>query len=149
VFPARDANGPRDAVGCGLPGSRLRLTGTFDRGSVAPIRDRLRRLGADRNLLACDVSGVAADLRALDALAQLELAVRRLGGELRIEGVPPALMELALLAGLDDVLSIAGSASAGSDVETRRQPEQREQPLGVEEEHDPPDLAVGDVDDLQ
>ncbi len=148
MFPFRDANRPRDA-GCGLPGTRLRLTGTFDRRSVVPIRDRLRRLSADRNDLACDVTGVAPDLRALDALAQLQLTVRRLGGELRLEGVPPGLMELALLAGLDDILSIAGASRVGSDVETRRQPEQREQPLGVEEEHTPSDLAVDDVDDLQ
>jgi hypothetical protein len=66
-----------------------------------------------------------AGLGTVDALARIRLAGRRLGFEVRV--VPsPDLLELIELCGLVEVL---------------RQPEQREEPLGVEEERqlgDPP-----------
>jgi anti-anti-sigma regulatory factor len=65
---------------------------------------------------------------ALDFLARLNLEARRRGVELRLRDVSPALGELLSLAGLDDVL-----------VEVRRQPEEREERRGVEEEGQLPD----------
>lgn len=73
------------------------------------------------------------DLRAIDRLARIQLGVRRAGRELSLADAPYDLMALIDFAGLAGVLS----------VEVRRQPEQRKQPNGVEEERelsDPPVL---------
>jgi anti-anti-sigma regulatory factor len=70
-------------------------------------------------------------LETIDALARLQLAVRRLGSTIRVVDPPPELRELIVLVGLEDVLG----------VEPRRQPEQREDRVGVEEERDLPDPA--------
>jgi hypothetical protein len=64
------------------------------------------------------------DLATIEALARLQLAARRLGLELRLREVPEELRELIAFVGLSGVLG----------VEPRRQPEEREQRLGVEEE---------------
>jgi len=68
--------------------------------------------------------GPVCDLATVDALAQLALAARRLGLELRLAQAPAELLELIALAGLEQALC---GQSGG-------QPEQREQPRGVEEE---------------
>jgi anti-anti-sigma regulatory factor len=60
----------------------------------------------------------------LDLLARLRLEARRAGVELRLQGVSPSLRELSALAGLENTLG----------VEARRQPEQRKERCGVEEE---------------
>jgi hypothetical protein len=73
---------------------------------------------------------MAADLRTVDALARLHLRAQRCGFELRVRCAPPALVELVDFVGLRDVLRI----------EPRREPEEREERLGVEEE--------GELDDL-
>jgi anti-anti-sigma regulatory factor len=57
---------------------------------------------------------------------------RRHGHELRLVHAPPELEELLVLVGLDAVLR----------VESRRQPEEREDALGVEEERQLDDPAV-------
>jgi len=70
-------------------------------------------------------------LAVVDVLARLQLAARRCGRELHVRDASPELLELIALAGLEDVLG----------VEPRRQAEEREEPLGVEEERqlsDPP-----------
>ena len=72
----------------------------------------------------CDVRSLPADATAIDLLARLQLAARRHGTELRLSGAPNALRELIAFCGLD-------SALPG---ELERQPEEREEPLGVEEE---------------
>jgi anti-anti-sigma regulatory factor len=78
-----------------------------------------------RSTLFCDVESLTApDLGSVGALARLQLEARRVGLELRLRGVSPELRELIAFVGLDDVLS----------VETRREPEEREERLGVEEE---------------
>jgi anti-anti-sigma regulatory factor len=61
---------------------------------------------------------------ALGVLARLRLEARRAGVELRLFDVAPRLHELIALAGLEEVLG----------VEPRRQLEEREERLGVEEE---------------
>jgi hypothetical protein len=71
------------------------------------------------------------DIAAVDALARLALAARRLGLALRVANAPAELLELLAFAGLSETLG----------VQAVREPEQREQPVGVEEEsqlRDPP-----------
>ena len=143
MFPGSEAQ--RTAGGCGLPGHHVRIDGRLDRDAVGAVCERLRRSGHVRTaLLSCDVAGAVADLGTIDALAHLLVQVRRLGDELRLDGADELLTELAALVGLGDVLPLAPSP-----VEARGEVEQREQPLGVEEEHDAPNLALGDVEDLQ
>ena len=70
------------------------------------------------------VSSLPADAAAVDLLARLQLAARRHGSELRLAGASQALRELIAFCGLE-------SALPG---ELERQSEQREEPLGVQEE---------------
>jgi ABC-type transporter Mla MlaB component len=58
----------------------------------------------DREVLRCEVAGVAADAAALDVLARLALVARRSGCELRIDGASQELRSLIAFAGLTDVL---------------------------------------------
>jgi hypothetical protein len=74
--------------------------------------------------LSCDVRVLRADVAALDALARLQLAARHAGFELRLAHLSPELRCLIAFTGLDAVLR----------VEPQRQPEEREQGRGVEEE---------------
>ena len=78
-----------------------------------------------------DAAVLAADGAALDLLARRQLAARRMGRHVLLREPSPALRRLIAFAGLEQVLR----------VEPRRQAEQREEPLGVEEEGqllDPP-----------
>jgi hypothetical protein len=79
-----------------------------------------------------DVGPAAADVETLDALARLQLAARRAGLELRLRHASPELTDLIAFAGLDAVLR----------VEVRRQTEEREERLGLEEEGQLPDPPV-------
>lgn len=63
------------------------------------------------------------DIGAVDALARLQLTLRRAGCELRLLELPQELEQLIELAGLTAVLG----------VELRREAEEREEPLDVEE----------------
>jgi hypothetical protein len=63
-------------------------------------------------------------LRTIDRLARLRLAARRRGLDVRPVRVPDDVRELARFLGLAEALGI----------EARRQPEEREQRGGVEEE---------------
>ena len=71
-------------------------------------------------------------LGTVDALARLKLALRRVGLDFVLFDPPTELRELIDLAGLRDVLG----------VEVERQPEEREQRVGVEEERELPDPAA-------
>ena len=73
-----------------------------------------------------DASGFAPDVATVDALARLQLAARRAGRRLRLRKAPDELVELITFCGLDEVLG----------VEPRRQTEEREERLGLEEEGD-------------
>jgi ABC-type transporter Mla MlaB component len=78
-------------------------------------------------IIPCDVGWIArADVQVVDALARLQLAARRRGCRLRLHNAPRELDELVELMGLAGVLV----------VEPRRQAEQREEGLGVEEERE-------------
>jgi hypothetical protein len=72
-----------------------------------------------------------ADAATLDALARLALGARRQGARLEVRGATAELRELAAFLGLAGVLGL----------EPGREAEEREQPLGLEEERelaDPP-----------
>jgi hypothetical protein len=97
----------------------------------------------------CDVGAlVEPDIGAVDALARLQLAARRSGCRIALQGVRPDMRDLVALMGLTDVLRCGGAPSTGSTFEAGGQPEQREEPLRVEEEADPGDPAVADLEDL-
>jgi hypothetical protein len=86
-----------------------------------------------------DVGALAhPDLGTVDALARLQLASRRLGCRVRLLHASVELRELLDLTGLAGVVPClpesAGKASG--------QPEEREEPLRVEEERDAADPAV-------
>ena len=95
-------------------------------------------------VLVCDVSALAQpDLQAIDALARVTLVARRHGCGVGLRYAAPELLELLALAGLEAIVPCAESV-----VESRRQPEHREEPGGVEEERDPADPSVRGLDDL-
>jgi hypothetical protein len=77
-------------------------------------------------------------LEIVDALARLQLAARREGYRIEVTRAPAELVELVELAGLCEALG----------VEPRRQPEEREERVGVEEERELDDAAVRDLEDL-
>jgi ABC-type transporter Mla MlaB component len=88
------------------------------------------------NVILCDLAQLAqADMGTVDALARLALGARRLGCSVSLRNPPSELCELLAFAGLGDVLP----RSPGSGVEVVGESEQREEPLGVEEEGDPAD----------
>ena len=76
--------------------------------------------------IVCDLRGVAADCVTVDALARIHLAARRAGVDLDVRHVSPELKELLVFTGLSGVLG----------VEPRREPEEREELLGREEERE-------------
>jgi hypothetical protein len=79
----------------------------------------------------CDVGTLASDAYTVERLARLELRARRCGHVLMLRNASPELCDLLVFMGLGDVLRL----------EPRRQPEEREQRLGLEEERqlgDPP-----------
>jgi anti-anti-sigma regulatory factor len=85
-------------------------------------RSELERSGAE--VLVCDVAALThADAGTIEALARLQLTARRLGRRIRLRDPSPELADLLDLFGLAEVLR----------VEPGRQPEEREQPRGVQE----------------
>jgi anti-anti-sigma regulatory factor len=113
AIPARGVNG-------------LVLSGALTPADAAALCERARleleRSGAEE--LVCDVAALTRpDAGTIEALARLQLTARRLGRRMRLRDPTPELAGLLDLFGLADVLR----------VEPGRQPEEREQPLGVEE----------------
>lgn len=109
-------------------------------GDIAVLVGRLRgRLRSEPGLVVtCDVERIApSDIATLDALARLALAIGRCGCRLRLTHASSDLRDLLRLAGLTRVLPCAELA-----VEVVGQPEQREEPLRVEEERDAGDPSV-------
>jgi hypothetical protein len=86
----------------------------------------------------CHVDPVAnPDVGTVDALARMQLAARRRGWELWVEGATERMRELLALTGLEDVVRCEGS-----DLETLGKPEGRKEARGVEEEGDAADATV-------
>jgi ABC-type transporter Mla MlaB component len=115
--------------------SPLVVSGPLTPAELGALCERVRALDrGSGDALVCEVGAVTTpDAGTVDTLARLGLTARRAGRELRLRHPSPALCELLDLCGLAGVLG----------VEPRRQPEQREQALGVEERvemGDPPVL---------
>ena len=72
------------------------------------------------------MSALDPDALTIDALARLQLSSRRVGLEIRLRHASNELQKLLAFVGLDEVLRL----------EAGRQPEQREQRVGVEEERE-------------
>jgi STAS domain-containing protein len=90
-------------------------------------------------VVACDAGALdREDLDAIETLARLALAARRLGCQVRLENAPPNLRDLLAFVGLADVVP----CSTPSGLEPVGQAEQRKEPGGVEKERDPADPAV-------
>lgn len=89
-------------------------------------------------LVVCDVGGLTGpDAATVDALARLQLTVRRRGGRVTLRNASRELLDLLALAGLDDAIPM-GDVSA---LQGAGQTEQGEQ-LRVEEQRHPHDPLV-------
>jgi ABC-type transporter Mla MlaB component len=99
--------------------------------------DRLRGLllASEADLVGCGVGNIGeVDAATIDALARLQLTVRRMGREMLVLDASGELRDLLALTGLSDVVPCAELP-----LEPRRQAEQREPPLRIEEERDAAD----------
>ena len=121
------------------------LSGPIERADIPALCDRLRSILRSRasDVVFCDVGAISKpDAVTLEALAQLQLVARRHGCRIGMVNTQTAL---------DDLLDFTGLRVAFpdcSDLEIRRQTEQRKEARGVEEERDPGDRSVFDLDDL-
>lgn len=115
--------------------------GQHARGAAPFLCNQLAAIleGSAARTVVCDVAGLERPGPAdLDHLARLRATARRHGREMRLRGVRPELRLLLELTGLSSVLdpSPHPDTSARDDalpLEPRRQPEQREQPVSIEE----------------
>jgi anti-anti-sigma regulatory factor len=82
--------------------------------------------------IVCDVGALPPEAAAVEALARLQLAARRVGLEIRLCRASSELRDLLVFCGLDEVLR----------VETGGQAEEREDRLRTEEERELDDPAV-------
>ena len=82
--------------------------------------------------LVFDVGALPPDAAAVEALARLQLAARRIGLEVRLCRASNELCELIVFCGLDDVLRVEAGGQA----------EERKDRLGAEEERELDDPAV-------
>jgi hypothetical protein len=94
---------------------------------------------------ALDLKGVDPDAVTVDALARLQLAATRLRCGVVLRNASPDLLELVGFMGLAEILV---EDRGGLGVEPRREAEEREERLGVEEERQLDDPAVGDLEHL-
>jgi ABC-type transporter Mla MlaB component len=109
------------------------VAGPIARADIPALCGRVARLlessGADIAL--CDLTGLAVDAAAVDAVARIQLAARRMGRRLVLREAADDLLDLLAFVG------VAGALG----VEPWRQAEEREERGGVEEERelgDPP-----------
>ena len=84
----------------------LAIRGPLERADLPGLYTRVCALldGARGETVRCDITGVAVDAVAVDALARLQLGCRRHGCELRMLGAPQELLDLVALMGLETVL---------------------------------------------
>jgi anti-anti-sigma regulatory factor len=110
--------------------------GSLARADLPALCNRVRVLleASGAEVVLCDVGAlVDADAVAIDALARLQLTARRLGSRVCLCHASEELQKLLAFTGFADV--------CGLRLEPERQAEEREKPLGVEEEReldDPP-----------
>ncbi len=128
--------GPRPPNEPGL--SVVVVSGPIGRSGLPALCERVRIAleHGSAALVICDVGALLLpDVGTVDALARLQLAARRLGGGILLTDACGELRQLIAFVGLTDVLPALR-------IEPGRQPEQREQPIGVQEEDDPGDTSV-------
>lgn len=116
---------------------RLVIEGPMTPAHVAELCEHVRALVDGRRAyrVICDLGELTdADLGTIDALARVQLTSRRLGCQMSVRNAPPGLGDLLLLAGLGQVVRLWVEASG--------QAEEREVPLGVQEERDSTDPAT-------
>lgn len=83
----------------------LEIGGRIDQSCFDELSRRATALLMHEDELICDVHAIAEpDVATVDALARVQLLVKRSGREMRIRGVGHQLRELILFMGLDDVL---------------------------------------------
>jgi ABC-type transporter Mla MlaB component len=134
--PARAPSGPGTIV--------LAIGGPIARADIPALCERVEALleSNSAGVVVCDVGDVVEpDAVTVDTLARLALATQRRGRQLRLRNTCPDLLDLLALMGLVDVVG-AGAGAGGADgegFEPRRQAEEREQALGVEERAEPAD----------
>jgi hypothetical protein len=85
-----------------------------------------------------DAGALPPDAHGVEALARLQLEARRRGETARVCGASGELRELLAFCGLSFVLGV----ERGLGVEVQRQPEEREDGRGVEEERHLGDLPA-------
>jgi len=96
-----------------------------------PVWAALKELGPDGSVIrSYPIKSIGAEpcMRCVDEVARLQLAARRIGGSTAFEWISPELLELMALAGLT--------------VDMWREPENRKDLGGVQEEVHPGDLPV-------
>ena len=122
------------------PNTILLVLDSLDPADVAPLIEHVVPGAAGApTVIVCDLAQVTdADMATVDALARLALRARRLGCSISLRDPSSELCELVAFAGLGDVLPREPDTS----VEAVGEPEEREEPLGVEEEGDPADPPV-------
>jgi ABC-type transporter Mla MlaB component len=116
------------------------IRGPIARSDLPGLCERVCALlgGSGARLAVCDVHGVEPDAVTVDALCRLQLAARRNRCHVQLRGASDELLELVSFMGLSHVLG----------VEARRQAEEWEQGLRLEEERELADPAVSDLDHL-
>ncbi|HEY8632175.1 MAG TPA: hypothetical protein VIL50_03400 [Candidatus Limnocylindrales bacterium] len=85
------------------------IGGLLEPADVAPLCERARPLleelaAGGAHPVACEVGTLRPNLAAVDAVARLALAARRLDRGIRLLDAPPALRELLALAGLASIV---------------------------------------------
>jgi ABC-type transporter Mla MlaB component len=119
--------------------SVLVIAGPIGAGDMPMLCERLRLLlvSSAAEVIVCDVDALDADAVTVDALARLQLTARRFGRQVRLQRASRELDQLLQFVGLAEVLATA----TGSGVELERQPEEREQPRGVQKRVDREDAV--------
>ncbi len=116
----------------------LVIGGPITRADIPKLCERVRALfkQSDVGFVVCEVGALLdPDAVTVDALARLQLNARRFGRQLRVRNACGRLRDLLALIGLSDVVRLDPPLR----IEPRRQPEEREQGRGVQEEGDPAD----------
>jgi ABC-type transporter Mla MlaB component len=113
------------------------IEGPIARADLPGLCSRIRGLleGTGATVALCNVgAGVGADAVTADALARLQLLAGRLGCRVLLHDVSDELLELLAFMGLRDVVPLRSEA--------RRETEQREDGVRVEEERELDNPAV-------
>jgi ABC-type transporter Mla MlaB component len=84
----------------------LAIRGPIARADLPGLCGRVCALleGTHREVVLCDVSGIAPDAVTVDALARLQVAARRHDCQVRLRHASGQLLELVAFMGLEDLL---------------------------------------------